>query len=798
MVRHHLKLSLRVLARNRFYATTSILGLTFGLTIAILILLYVRFELSFEKWNPLSSSIVRITMDYLSGDMVIDQDAGMYRAAAPRILSEFKGVKDITRVYPLSSTNVKTADESLRENNIAAVDPSFLTIFNCDLLSGRRDQALTRPFEVVLTKTAALKWFGSTDVLGKSVSISYFNQPFNVTGIIADPPANTHFKYSALISQITLDVRAGNDRLNWDNNSDYTYIQLTDAGQYALFADQIKSLNDRLHAEGHIKNEEIVVQPLKDIHLYSHKSFELEQNGDAVAVYFLMGVGLLVIVIAIVNHINLSTAKSLERAKEVAVRKVIGSSVNQIRAQFFSESLLINVVSGLLAILLVVAALPVFRDLAGLPADFHSWTDLTFYGIILSVIAVTTLLSCIFPSFILAGFHPMKALRGKFSRTEGGVYLRKGLVTVQFAITMFLLVQTYTAKQQLDYMRAKDLGMDVEETIVVRTAANGEASNYQAFKNKLLAQGAVQSFTYSGTVPGRPSNEMASTNVGVTLVGGTTTDSYNFYITWVDADFLSTMKINLATGRNFGTSDNGQDNILVNEEAIRLWHIPDASQAIGQKINLWGSQRTIVGVIENYHQASPKDPYIPLIFFHQEGGNSLASVRINSGDATKDVALIRQAYESVFPGTGFEYFFLDEQFDRQYRADEQFEKVFSLLTVFALLISALGLFGLVSVDVANRTKEIGVRKVLGATSQQIISLISKDFVRLVLLSVTLSAGLTYLVVKHWLDRYAFRIDLHPMHFVLPGVLIVFLSLLAVIVRTLRVSLENPVKSLKED
>ncbi|MGC3947600.1 MAG: ABC transporter permease [Chryseolinea sp.] len=798
MVGHHLKLSLRILARNRFYAGTSILGLTFGLTIAILILLFVRFELSFEKWNPLADRIVRITMDYLNGDTVVDQDAGMYHPAGPRILSEFKGVEDFARVYPLSSANVKTGTESLRENNIAAVDPTFLKLFNCSTISGKMDKALTRPYELVLTKTGALKWFGTIDALGASVTISYFNQPFNVIGIIADPPANTHFKYSALISQATLDARAGNDRMKWDNNSDYTYIQLSDANQYPSFIEQINTLNDQLHKEGQIKNEMIVAQPLKDIHLYSHKSFELESGGDAVAVYFLLGVGLLVIIVAIVNHINLSTAKSLERAKEVAVRKVIGSTVNQIRAQFFSESLMINVISGVLAIMIVVVSLPIFRNLAGLPADFHSWSDPSFYGIILAVIATTTILSCIFPSFILAGFHPMKALRGKFSRTEGGAYLRKALVTVQFAITMFLLVQTYTAKQQLDYMRSKDLGLDVEQTVVVRTAANGDASNYQAFKDKMQGLGAVQSFSYSGIVPGQPTSEMASTNVGVTLVGGSATDSYNFYITWIDTDFLSTMKINLATGRDFVMSDNGQHNILVNEEAIRLWHIADAKSAIGQKINLWGSQRTIIGVVENFHQASPKDPYLPMIFFHQEGGNRLASIRINSGDVSNDIKMIKQTYESVFPGIGFEYFFLDEQFDKQYKADEQFEKVFGLLTVFALLISALGLFGLVSVDVANRTKEIGVRKVLGATSRQIIGLISKDFVRLVLISVAVSAGLTYFVVKHWLDRYAFRIDLNIMLFILPGLLIVMLSMLAVVVRTLRFSLENPVKSLKED
>ena len=392
----------------------------------------------------------------------------------------------------------------------------------------------------------------------------------------------------------------------------------------------------------------------------------------------------------------------------------------------------------------------------------------------------------------------MKALKGKFSRTAGGVLLRKGLVVVQFSITMFLLVQTFTASRQLDFMRTKDLGLDIDQTVVVRTAASGEWKNYQVFKDKLQGQPDVQSVSFSGCVPGMPTSEMGSTNVDVTVVGGVKAESFNFYITFVDADFLSTMKMDLAAGSDFVASDKDQNKILVNEEAIRLWNLPDAHTAVGQKINLWGAQREIVGVIKNFHQTSPKEAFLPMIMFHQEGSNKLVSIRINPGDLAKQIGVLKDVYQSVFPGSPFEYFFLDEEFDRQYRADEQFKQVFQTLTAFALFISALGLFGLVSVAVANRTKEIGIRKVLGAKVQQILVLVSRDFIGLVVCSVLVSTALTYFVVEQWISRYAFRIDLGLDLFILPALFIITLSVLTVGACTLRAAMVNPVNSLKED
>lgn len=787
-----------MLTRRKFYTIINVVGLSFGLAIVMLISLFVKFELSFESNNPLADRLVRVTMDYLNGDAVIDQDAETYNPMGPRMLAEFPEVEDFARAYPVKDATIKAGDELFREEKIFAVDPSFLRLFNCSVLSGNSQSNLVSPYEVLLTKSLALKYFHKTDVVGESISISRFDQPFKVAGLLADRPANTHLKFNMLISHVSLRAAFGENGYGWDNNNVYTYLLLTSAYQYERFSNKLVSFNERLHREGKILNEQVVSQPVRDIHLYSHKSFELEQNADATSVFFLLGVAVLIIVIAVVNYINLSTATSLDRAKEVGIRKVIGASLGQLRAKFFTESFLVNIFSGFGAIAIVGIVLPGFTQMAGLPEDLDLWSDLTFYTIIILCVLISTILSSAFPAFILSRFQPSAVLKGKFSSSGSGAFLRRVLVVFQFSIAVFLLIQTVTAKRQLAYMQEKDLGFDAEQTVVIRSPANMSGQNYQVLKDKMLAHTQFASVALSGSVPGQPTSEMASTNVGVSLVGATIEQSYNFYINFVDADYLATMKMNLVAGQNFTEDNTSQDRVLVNEEAIRLWNISSARAAVGQKINLWGSQRTILGVIRNFHQSSPKSPYLPMIFFHTEGGNKLTSIRIARGPMAKNMNVIREIYLSVFPDSPFEYFFLDQEFDRQYRSDEQFQQVFATLTLFAILISSLGLFGLVSFSVANRTKELGIRKVLGASAAQIVALVSKDFIALVLLAMAISTFITYFLVGRWLETFAFRIDLTAGLFLGPVAIVLVLSLLTIVIRTIGVSTSNPVNALKED
>lgn len=797
MFRNNIKISLRVFNRNRAYTFINILGLSMGLAIAMLILLYVRFELSYENDNPLADRLVRISMDYYNGATMIDQDAEMYSPAGPRITSTFPEVVSFTRVAPSRDVTVKGPDgEFFRETKMFAVDSSFIELFNCRLLYGNSKDIFKAPFEMVLTESQALKYFNRVDVVGESLWVSPFDRDFKITGVMPDSQLNSHFKFNILISFLTVNERA--EKFGWNNNSYYTYLLLSDQVSYQGFLDNLNLLNDQLHKENKIPNERIAAQPIKDIHLYSHQSFEMEQNGDAISVFFLLGVAILVIVLAVINYINLATAKALDRAKEVGIRKVVGSSLSQLRVQFFTESFLINLFAASLAIGFILISFPAFKHMAGLPASLEFLNDVRIWYILAVVLLLSTFLSGIFPAIILSSFRPISILKGKFSRSARGTMLRKVLVIFQFAMTLFLLIQTFTAERQLDYMRKINLGVDVEQTIVVRTPNGNESKElFKSFKDQLLANAQVQMVTASSSVPGQPTSEMGSTNVGVNLVGAEET-SFNYYITWIDEDFIPAMHVELLEGENFRAQNTSDDNIIVNEEALRLLGIPDVQRAVGRRMTLWGKERTIIGVIKNFHQTSAKEPFIPMLFLRGDERNRFVSVRSQSGNAEEDLSLVKKVYSSVFPDSPFEFFFLDQQFDLQYKSDEQFQRVFGTLSGFAVLIACLGLFGLVSFTVSNRTKEIGVRKVLGASVRQIVMLLSRDFILLILVSTVISIVVTYFLIQTWLQKFAFRVDLTVWLFIIPAGGVLATSVLTIFLKTFQVSSANPVDTLKEE
>lgn len=800
MVKNNLKVSLRVFSRNKTYTFINLLGLSTGLAISLLILLYTRFELSYENKNPLADRLVRISMDYYNGESLIDQDAEMYPPAGPRIASEFSEVESFTRVAPFNEATIRVGDEVFRESRMYAVDSSFFQLFNYPLLYGNIKSIFQTPNEVVLTETQALKYYNRTNVVGESLYISSFDAGFKIIGVVADSPLNTHLKFNLLISYPSIQDLA--ERQSWNNNETYAYLLLKDQVNYNNFIRNLETFNDQLHKEDKILSEKIVAQPIKDIHLYSHKSYEMEQNGDATSVFFLIGVALLVIVIAIVNYINLSTAKSLDRAKEVGVRKVIGSSLSQLRIQFFTESFLINFFSGILALGMIIVSFPAFKAMAGLPTELLFWSDKWFWYLLLSIVSISTVLSGIFPAFVLSSFQPISVLKGRFSRSTQGMLLRKSLVVFQFSMTLFLIIQTFTAERQLKFMRNIDIGLNIERTFVVPTPDGGKAqpANFQVLKNKLLDYPQFQSVSFSNCVPGMPTNELSSSNSGINLIGALEKKSFNFYIYTIDADFIPTMEMELGAGINFTKENISSKNILVNEEAIKLWGIPNVESAVGQQIDIWGSHRTIIGVVKNFHQGSAKNPYLPMIFMAglEDWGKRFVSIRSKSGNIKENLDLLKDVYASVFPNSPFDYFFMDQEFDKQYRYEEQFQNVFGTLTAFAILISCLGLFGLVSFTVSNRTKEIGVRKVLGADTAQIVTLLSRDFISLIVIALIISITITYFIIQSWLEQYSFRIDLNAWLFVMPAIGILAISLLTIFIKTFQVSTANPAKALKDE
>ena len=797
MIKNDFKTAFRIMKREKLYSGINILGLTSGLVIALLILFFVKFEMSYEDFNPHADKVVRITMDYLDGETLIDQDCETYHILGPMISKEFPEVVDFTRAFGLDEMLIKVGEEQFRESMVYAVDPSFLETFGYPLVSGDNSSALTQPNQAVLTESVALKYFGTKDAVGKSIYLVGPQINMEVVGIVKDSPANTHMKIGLIISYLSMEQFLSKREDVWDNNDTYTYLTLKDSKSYGLFKENLADLNKKLQVEI-IPDERIISQPIKDIHLYSHKSYEVEQNGDATVVFFLLGVGLLVIVIAVVNYINLSTAKSLDRAKEVGIRKVIGSSLGQLRIRFFIESFLINLFAGVTSLIIISSLFEPFKRLAGLPISADILTDQTFWLLFISLLFLSMLLSGSFPAFILSSFKPVSVLKGKFSHSKRGIFLRKSLVIFQFSIAIFLMIQTLTATEQLEYMQKKDLGMSTEKIVVVYTPTRTDQKRgFGSFKDELLSHSQFQNVSLSTCVPGMPTSDMASTT-NIHLEEDLIKRNNNFFIYQIDSNFISTMKMDLVQGENFTNRLNVENPFIVNEQALRLWGIAESENAIGKKSHFWGKENTLVGVVKNFHQIGVKSAHIPMIFLHRSQSGSYISIKLSEGDVIRQMDTMERIYNAHFPNRPFDFFFLDQKFDSQYKNDVQFQKVFTVLSTFAIIITCLGLFGLATYMVAKRTKEIGIRKVLGASVSSIISLLSKEFMVLVVLSALVAIPLTYFLIQGWLEQYAFRIELNVWLFLLPALLVLVVAYGTVFSRAFNVSQANPVEALRDE
>jgi putative ABC transport system permease protein len=808
MLISYLKIALRIVRRDSMFTLINVVGLATGLAMALLIFQYVRFELSYEKSYPLSDRIVRVTMDFLNGGALEAQDAEMYPSFGAKALREMNEIVNYTRVYPLRKPNVtvQLGDKYYLVNNVYAVDSSFFSMFGYPLLMGSRKSIFTKPRQVILTESLALTYFNTLEVLGKTLKIPRTNGSvlLEVVGVVPDSPVNTHLKFDMILSYPTLLSDFGEKEENWYTNNTYTYLQLDERTTYEAFTKSLAGFSKRLVKEKKIVNERVIGQKISDIHLYSHKTYETEPNGEAQSVYFLLGVSFLVLLTVFVNYVNLTTSKALGRAREIGMRKVVGSTRSQIRTQILMETVLINLFAGMVAVGMVAAARSVFIDITGLPEGFTVFADAFFWESVAALLLLSICVSGFYPAFVLSCFDPVAVLTGNFSRSARGIFLRKSMVVFQFTITIILMVQSFAVYRQVKFLRAQNLGLNVDYTLVVEApVANNAQQGHGAFRQMLLDQPQVKSVSFSGTVPGLGSTQMG-TSTDVNLAEAVTKTYYNYYLTQIDTSFFDVMGIKLLAGENFdaftlpGFPDTTNRQLIVNEETIRLWGIPTPAEAIGQRVNLWNRKATIRGVVKNYHYESPKAPHIPIIHMYSPNFGSFASVKFRKGYAEQQLALLKKVYEANFPYSPFSYFFLDSEYDKQYKSDDRLQQVFGALTSFATLISCLGLFGLATFTVSRRTKEIGIRKVVGASTTNLMLLLSKDFLKTVLLSILIGLPITYFLVKNWLANYAVRIELSWWLFSAPTLLVLILVLISIGSKTIVTALMNPVQSLRSE
>ena len=795
MIMNCFKISLRSLLKNKVFAIINVSGLAISMAAFFMIVHYVKFERSYENFNANANDVYRITLEIYKGDEYVITDCEMYAPIGQILTQEFPEVLDFARMYSYDGYKEVRVDEKVfHEDLVYFADPSAFNIFATKVLRGNPESALSGPFQAAIAESMAIKYYGRTDIIGESIEIG--KSLYKVTAVLEDTPPNTHLKVNFLLAHVTLAKLWNYKEMEFGGNNEYTYLLMNKGVDLAAFNLKLKKLSGDMMDK--IGDDRLIADRMKDIHLYSNKSYEPEANGNAQAVYFLLIIAVFILVIAWINYINLSTARAVDRAKEVGIRKVMGSMRTQLVFQFLSEATIVCLVGATLALLIVYIGLPLFIQLTGQALPLALFLDREFWYLTICIFISGSLVSGIYPAFVLSSFKPVAVLKGKFRSTSHGQWLRRGLVIFQFTSTVLLIVCVCTVYFQLDHLQNHKLGMNIEQILVLRSPKTETDSlysaNYQSFKSELLMHSSIKKVTKSGVVPGLSLQELSTTG-NVFRVGQPKKDKgYIYYINSFDEDFISTLQMKLLAGSNFKDGPSAVDQLIINEEAVYSLGFKSADEAIGSKLSFYDQEKTIIGVLDNFYFRSPKEKHLPMVFWCDSYADYF-SLRIGTERVPEVMAEVKESWRKVFSDIPFDYFFLDEKYNQQYKPDRQFGHVMAVFGALAAFIACLGLFGLSSFTIIQRTKEIGIRKVLGATAAQIAQLLSRDFVKQILIAAIIAFPLAYFAMDKWLSNYATRITMNIWIFLVPLLAVLLIAFLTVGFQTAKAANSNPVNAL---
>ena len=840
MLKNHIKIAWRSLLKNRVFSFINIFGLAIGMAACLVIFQYVSFERNHDLFHENANRIFRVDLEQYKNGELETSLATTFPVVGRTLRESFpESVENFVRLMPQPGVfSVQKGEEQVvfEEKKVFYTDNSFFQVFTFPMVLGNSSDALLAPNTVVITETSAKKYFGDEwkvlNPVGKAIqSKSFFGTiDLQITGVAKDPPANSHLKFDFLVSYPTLygwddgqtDYR--NEAENaWFWESFYTYILLnpgSDPQQLASAFEPIVNLHtaDRREQGFAFKMNFL---PVPKIHLNSNLKNELEVNGNAQTVFSLSLVSLCILVLAWVNFVNLSTVRAMDRAKETGLRKTIGASRTQLIFQHLTEAFLCNVLGLGLAFFLFFLSMPVFSSLLDIPSDNSNFLGPeVFLGIVL-VFLVGTLLSGLYPAFILSGYHPISILKGNHSKPSQEQWLKKGLVVFQFTVAAIFIMVVFTINRQLSFMRNYDLGVDIEQKLVIEGARFANSlpefeAKMTAYKTSLTSYNLIENATLSRNVP---ATEIRGNNFVRRL--DEPENAKFFHVMGVDYEYTTTFGLELVAGRflnadqpvsgneilksnegapDFGTKDHA---VLLNETAAKRLGYKEPSEAIHQQVALFGGIKEIVGVVKDYHHMSLKKDFEPIIFYLQPNFSEYITLDLNFDEnAPEKLASVIDFAESewkrIYPDEPFKYFFLDDFFNNQYKSDQQFYLIFNFFTCLAIFIACLGLFGLSSYESIRRTKEIGIRKVNGASDLQIASLLSKDFLKPVFLGFVIAIPIAWNFMEFWIRNFAFRISLEWWMFVLSGAAGLLIALLTVSFQSIKTARMNPVESLRSE
>lgn len=828
MLRNYLTIAWRNLWQNKVFSLVNFFGLAIGMTACFFIFLYVYAERSYDRFHVNAANLYRVPMTSTINTGYSETSAANHPAVGPTMKAEFREVINFTRLVHsairLNGSMVSYTDEEGHKNvfnepRIYFADPSFLTMFSFSLLAGNPATALADGHSIVISESTAAKYFAGNgsykpgNAIGKTVYLNGDN-PFKVTGVFRDVPENSHVKFDILISFNLLGKQWGYDE--WTFPEFYNYVLLAPGTDAKKLEAQLPAFVDR-HMGSILKEHNFLtqfhLQRITDIHLHSNYSQEAEANGSAKELWLLSVIGLFILVIAWVNYINLSTARSLERAKEVGIRKVAGAARTQLAGQFILEAVIMNFFALVITALLVITLFPYINQLTGnkIGGAMLSAGLLTKWYFPLMVCGLIVVGACIvgaYPAWIISAYKPASVLKGRFVRSTKGILLRKSLVSLQFVLSILLIAGTITVYLQMSFMQDRALGYNKEQVLVINAPAIHDSTypdQIKIFKTEMLKRPGVVDITGSSEVPGK---SFLDRN-GVRKAGQDKMHNFTTSLAMVDDRFINTFNMSMAAGRSFRESDvspvfeTPNTRVLINEVIVKSLGYRSNEDAIGQRILFTLGREDvpseIIGVVKNYHQRSLKEAYDPILYFFPAWTNwKYYTVRFNSGNVASELAYAEKKYKEIFRENAFEYFFLDEFFNRQYISDKRFSRIFTLFTVLAILVACLGLYGLSKFFIRLRTKEIGVRKVLGASVYSILALFSKEFILLVAIASAIAIPIVYFAANRWLANFAFHVQLNWIVFLLPPLLLLIISVVTVGLQSLQTALRNPVTALRTE
>jgi putative ABC transport system permease protein len=810
MMFNFIRLSLRRIWNERSFSLLTITGLSLAAVSCTIILLYVGYERSFDDFR--SADVYRIAYHGFENNVETGSSAQTVPALAPAMKQDIPEVKDAVRFAHtgpfMSDPVMEYKDKKFRESRIYFADNGMLSMFSYKMILGSAGKALDKPNQVVLSKSVAVKYFGNEDPLGKTVTFHQGERgakEIMVTGVFEDVPANAHFHTDFLVSFTTLNFNLDND---WDWGNFYTYIQVQPGVERKTVESKIPELlNKRI---GKFISEsakdgyriEFLLQPIHAIHLESKLWGEIEANGDSRTTNFLNIVAIFILLIAWINYINFSIARSAENSKEISIRKINGSSRSQLIAQLLTDAAMINLLAVGISIAVIQLTLPVLKFIIGLPdAITLTWESGV---IVITIFAAGTLCSGLYPAIYISRLNPVSLLKGKISRSAINSTLNKTLIVFQFTASVILIIGTITVFSQLTFMRDKELGLDLQQTLIVKGPAVKDSA-YPAtlsfFANEVKRIPGVSSFAVSSSIPGEELHwgrsffrkDAPGSSIGCAIIA-------------IDENFFDLFGARFSAGNNYPEgSPAWQNAIIINETAARAFGYAEASLAVEQTI-MWNENdqqlpKRVIGVVKDFNQQSLRKNVEPIVFTLKKYVNApwageFYAFKMNGGALKNSIADINALWNSIYPQNPFDYFFVDEYFNEQYKNDEQFGKVFTVFSGLAIFIASLGLFGLTAYMTAMRTKEIGVRKVLGSSTFALVRLLSANYLILVLISFVIACPIAFVIMDEWLSQFAYQIPLSLWIFISAGLLCLFIAVVTVGIKSWQSAKMDPARSLK--